>query len=543
MPRFLYNFAKCIIFVMCLITQLFGQFDRPDIDQMPSFTVGPLNLALSGRPNQTISSKITLITRNFDSPETFIIEKMELGQTNGYKSIPVGKGDGSRPCIDWINITNEIEANPDDRIDIPFTIRVPNDAKGSYFAYINVTTKPEQPEGEFVVMVRYRLPVSIELTIPGPAQMRLNTTDLIYKQGGYQNPATIRLHIKNEGFWKTRFEGDILIRDIASGQQTVVPIPYASSGNPQVVYPGLEIPVECELPVLLEPGNYAADVRLLMNKFGRTQSHFEFSVGQTSQVTADPKSKEEFDIDLHVSPDLIELPMRPGAVRNIPIIIRNNDKRDIAISASLHRARMQPSGSFVLSDEQDNEALTWIELETTEMQIEPNRAQSIKVKISVPDNYNEAFKDAYALRVSSVPINNNSKSEWDSRGESIIPIVAYDAIAKQVNLETEQFELIRPNPGLNPTACILRVKNTSQKAGRLRGKIEFADLQGKEIGHLDIGILNTELILPEGEREFRAMVPTLHEGEFKVIAELDVAGRTKNEFYEELTFKAIGVNP
>ncbi|MBN1480584.1 hypothetical protein JXA70_09960, partial [candidate division KSB1 bacterium] len=181
--------------------------------------------------------------------------------------------------------------------------------------------------------------------------------------------------------------------------------------------------------------------------------------------------------------------------------------------------------------------------EKNEMNILPKRAQSFKVKVSVPENYQEAFKDAYALRVTSVPVQKNQDSEWGSRGESIIPIVAYDAIAKNVDLQTQKFELVRPSPGLNPTACVLRVKNNGLKAGRLKGKIQFADKQGVEIGHLDIGTMNTELILPESEREFRAMVPTLYEGEFKVMATLNITGRNKDIFYEELPFHAIGVSP
>jgi len=149
----------------------------------PSFAVGPMNLKLSGRPGQTLKSSISIVTQNMKEVNNFSITVSDLGQTDNASPIPVTIGEGARSCAEWVIITDKVRIEENSRLEIPFAINVPRKVNGSYFCFLGVTSEPEIPDAQMAMVVKYQLPVKVELTIPGQSQIRLNATKLSYNPG------------------------------------------------------------------------------------------------------------------------------------------------------------------------------------------------------------------------------------------------------------------------------------------------------------------------------------------------------------------------
>lgn len=513
-------------------------------EKMASFAVGPLEIKFTGRSGQTLQSSFSIATRKYSSPRTFEITAMDLGQQSSGGTSPVERGKGIKSCAEWIKIENEVLLGPNDRKEIPFTIEVPYGLHGHYFAYIDVSTKPKRPDGQFAVLVKHRLPVRIELTIPGQAIMRLNAKDLVYQQGRRRENPYLLLKITNEGEWKTSITGDIVIREIGTQNQQVVAIPY----NPITkrafeIYPGIEIPLQCSLPNSLNSGKYTATVRMLLNQFGKSHAQFEFTVG-SKPMAGQLIKKEEFAVDLEISPRLFELPLLPGATRHLTIRVKNNNNYPIDALASLKQATMEPNGSFTYRLETDSKVQNFIELNPLKLKIEPMRANVIKAKVSIPKDLELKIGSIHVLRVEAKSSNSETaKDGWESVGEQAIPIMIYNATSSPAKIKCSKFEIIQPSKDLNPTVGIFRVKNVGLKLAKIYGKMSLKGDNSKEYAYLNIGKGTPEFIMPGNEREFRFNIPTLDDGEFILSSELNIDNQPNNSLYEERSFTALAVKP
>ena len=121
-------------------------------------------------------------------------------------------------------------------------------------------------------------------------------------------------------------------------------------------------------------------------------------------------------------------------------------------------------------------------------------------------------------------------------GESVIPVLIYDAVAEPAKLECPRFEIIRPSEELNPTVGIIRIKNAGGRLAKLRGRMALKKDNGEEYAYMDIGLTRPEMIMPAKEREFRFDIPNLDAGNFTLSAEMALEGRRDQVLYEERSF-------
>lgn len=502
-----------------------AQIRKLSPEDSPSFAVSPLEIKLTGRPGQTLSGEILLATRKFTNPVSFTIEKLDLAQEENAAIQFVEPGEGTRSCADWLAIQQRVQVQAEDRITIPYTLQIPRNVTGSYFTSVNVTTDPRMPEGDMVVRVRYRIPVRFELSVPGPALLRINVENLQYERDQAPNPSRMILTIENQGFWKTALEGDIILRQIGGGQRTV-PIPYAPDGTPVFLLPGSKVKVICPMDQTLEPGRYTARVRLLMNKFGRTQAHFELAAGAQRQINARASGREEYGLALDVAPYSIEMPLRPGAVRHIPVRIVNRNEKSLDVHVSLVKAYIEKNGNFTFLDE-TADACTWITLSTESLNLPAQRPGIVRVQLTMPESDLPAFDDFYALRIQARPAGQETvpSGEWTNLGEATVPVFLFDAMAEPARLECVEFNLVRPSEDRAPTAAVLVIKNTGQKFAKYKGTIRLKNTAGKQYAYLDIGPVQPDILLPNQTREYRFDMPFLDEGEFALTADLKMTGR------------------
>jgi len=160
-----------------------------------------------------------------------------------------------------------------------------------------------------------------------------------------------------------------------------------------------------------------------------------------------------------------------------------------------------------------------VKVSPTQMTIGPRRSGVFRVQITVPRGSNAAISSVRAVRIRAVAPGVDEEG-WASSGEYPVLIVAHNPKATSASLECKATELVRRSAQHNPTATILRLRNTGGRIARASGRVFLERTSGQEIAHMDIGAYEPELILPGGEREFRMRIPPLDKGTFRIRAEI-----------------------
>lgn len=521
---------------------------QPPEDFSRGFGISPASLSVEVRPGARTIATFTLSNVGSRGSGKYTIEVSDLGQSESGSVSPVPRGQGARSCANWIDVPAvvEIPAGSSRKIDVP--IRCPPGARGAYYAILKVALAPSSPPDKgMVIKVQPTIGVSLEAIIPRPAPSHLEPTDLIYQRGSGAASSSLLLKVENTGVWKKPIEGDILVY-ARSGQFPVrTSIPYKNTGNPYEVYPGMTLSVRCPLPRPLEPGTHSVSVRLRLTQKAQARKEFELKVpgrrSGTATIAAQAGEKVELDINLSVDPMLIEEAIPPGGMRTLPIRVRNEDTREVHVRAQVTQARMEPSGMFTYTETAQYETLDWLSVTPETFDLGPRRSTTVRVQAAIPKTGSLPMPLVAVVRLQAFAAPTEYHGDWSSGGEFPVIVVVQDPKAPEANLEIVRFEVVRPSREQNPSAAVLRVKNTGSKVARAYGMILLERSSGQEIARMEIGSSQPELITSGSEREFRMPLGPLDAGKFRVRAELSVLGDKGSTKRAEVTFQSTATVP
>jgi hypothetical protein len=108
-------------------------------DEKAGFALSAGTQFLTGRPGRTVESSVNIVTVGTRKTSRFEISVVDLGQMPEGNVGPVESGLGAPSCAAWIEIIErlEIPAGGGNR-NVPFSIPIPADARGAYYAFIQV---------------------------------------------------------------------------------------------------------------------------------------------------------------------------------------------------------------------------------------------------------------------------------------------------------------------------------------------------------------------------------------------------------------------
>jgi len=491
---------------------------------------------LSGRPGGSVESFLTIAAHGTDRPTRYELQVLDLGQTPMGTTIPVERGLGARSCAGWIQIQNTVEVPPDGEAEVPFTLTIPPDASGGYYAFIQVRYLVERPgEARFAVLVQPTLSVKIEFEVPGTNPMELKVSDLSFEDDAGDGRSAIVLEIENTGQVKASVEGDVLLYKKTGGFPTRAEIPPDALGRAYVVYPGLSRSLKCFLPARPQPGEYRAEVRLLMARRWHTKTKFNVVVPPSGMQAASVavEGRSEFDIDFDVKPEFVEVTLPRGATRTVTVRAINRDTLALTGTATVAQVIQEPNGFLTFADIEDSTRL-WVRVSPKHWTLAPRSAKTLLLEITAPES---AADTASLCAVRIVATGGMDAADWLSEADLGIPVIAVPPGSPESEVVISKLEIVRPTPERNPTAALVSVKNTGGRTARVVGKLTVERAgSAQRIQTMSLSG-NRAIVLPPGvERRFRMPFSYLDKDKFRLKAEVSIAGKPETKKAASISF-------
>jgi hypothetical protein len=514
-----------------------------DLSELQGFAVSPLNIEIDSHPGRVQKSNFTIVTQKSPKPFRFSFNVMDLTQTEGGTKNPVEVGMGTRSAAHWITINAAELIKPQTRQRIPFTITVPPYAEGAYFAYIVIQFIPEEVKGKMVTDVRPAAAIEVAVKTRSRSPLHVDVKEFHIEPGATGGGDDAVLRLVNTGNWEAYVSGDVLLY----GSNTTFPIhgtiPHTRTGELIKIYPGMEIVLECPLGQNLLDDRYRAVARLLIND--KWQSKIEFDVQGSKTTTGNASigkllKKSEYDLDLQIEPELVEITIPPGASRIVPIKMHNRDARKAHIALSVSDVRIEKNGMLTFTEGISQQS-GWIDVTPERMVIGARQTSTARSKVTVPRERPEDSPLVQAVRLEAST--QSTDKNWESGNEFGVLIVAVDPKAPPAKLIMEKPKLLRSAADKNPVTALVHVKNAGGRVADLLGNIELKRLNGETIVRKEIGTLHKEIILPGYEREFRLPLGPLDEGDFCVFAQITERGDPGSKTRAEKIFKSMTKMP
>jgi len=445
------------------------------------------------------------------------------------QAVPIGEG--ARSCAPWLDVPTQINVPANRASSLPCRVEIPAGAAGTYYAILVVEFNPEMPEAPMVVGVKPSIALRVQVEVLGPPwRLGMEVAGLRLEQ---KEAPQVVLTVANGGQVKTPISGDVLLRGPTGVFPARALIPHKRSGQPYEIYPGATVDIACPLTQPLPPGQYTAQVRAILLGNRRMQADFALEVpeGDAETVVAEFLREAGFKLNLEVEPTAVDLNLPPGARRTVGIRVRNRGEEEVAVSAQPALVRIEPDGLMTYASQWPADTPQWVEVPTASFTLGPGRSRAFRAQVIIPRDRPSAGTVVCAVLVKARAIGEASPDGVASIGEYPVLIVARAPKAPPAKLESQGLELVRPAPGSNPMAAVLRVKNIGGQLGQISGKMWLEGPQGTEMSKLEIGEQVREQILPGGIREFRLPLPPLDKGEHCVFARLK-AGRDTPEALE-----------
>lgn len=540
MKRFI---GRHLIWLFPLLLSSTIQGQPVEEEPMSGFGISPTSITIDARPGQEAEAKFTIATQNTRKPSRFSIQVMDLGQDVSGAITAVEAGTGARSASEFITVASEIIIPPNGREEVPISVNLPPNANGAYFAYLVVRLLPERPEALMAAVVQPAALVAVSVLTRSEIVLRVDVEELSITPGTTGSPWDIALRTANIGTWKTSVEGDVLLYTEKNVFPIRFPVTYGRNERPIEIYPGLEVILRAPMTKTLTAGNYNVVARLLLNGQYKSVSHLNIEIPQSigkENIIGQLISKSEFDLNLWVEPDLVELTLTPGAVRTVPIRIQNRDERPARVFASVRDVTMEKNGLLTFPEGGfENEEMVKVIPESLE--VAPRRTAVLRAQISVPRDTSGigAFMRAVHIKISGP----KTEEEWGNDTEFGVLLVASDPKSPPAEMEIDELTLIRPNPDSNPATAVVSLKNSGEKVARFKGEIAVERVTGESIATMEIGRGQDEIILPGAVREYRMGIPPLDAGDFRVRAEFTTIGKEAVKAKNEVTFTSTAEIP
>jgi hypothetical protein len=116
-----------------------------------ALTVSPARLEITGDPGKTLSGDFLVINeQHFDQVYYTSVENFEAQGESGTPSFSTDSKEG---FASWVHVPEKIEIKQGERVKVPFTISIPQNADaGGHFAAVFLTTQPPQAQGSEVAI-------------------------------------------------------------------------------------------------------------------------------------------------------------------------------------------------------------------------------------------------------------------------------------------------------------------------------------------------------------------------------------------------------
>jgi len=375
------------------------------------FTVQPMKLELDITPGKLLTSELSVQSFDPDESHTINMSVTELSQLdNGEWAIiePNDITDSNSPffgfdisklssCKDWISLSpNVFELAPQQVQPVVVTIRVGRNVRGFYGAGILATSSPMQGTGDVSVVVRFYVPVILEVQ-DRPARTDVQATDVglqllerTLDTGEYQAATLATMNVENNGGSYSRIQPIVRIWALSGGHWRIIT---TTEFEEKGIIPGIKYTVKAPVRKQLPRGKYKVAGYLYVD--GRRRKKVEKEIDYVGDKRVDIV-KEDAQLDLE--PLDITIDGIPGAVRTAILNVYNTSKETVNVRTAMGLpSSLQYKTQENLKGE-DLDCTEWIKITPEQFTLRGDGGmQTLRVIASMPEDLPGAYPSYFSL--------------------------------------------------------------------------------------------------------------------------------------------------
>jgi phage pi2 protein 07 len=222
--------TKVLVLLCVCIGALYGHSYTALAQEAVTFSVSPTIFDMTGTPGQTWRSTVRIINVNPFALTVYV--KPANFEPKGEEGVPKFKPLIGEPAEEatlgrWISLNEEVIIGPEQTVEVPFTITVPEGATpgGHYAALMISTMPPEVDSPETKVQTSQVISSLIFLKVTG--DVLENSSIRSFRTTNYligRPEATFELRIENKGNVHVQPQGEIKIFNMWGQERGTVPV-------------------------------------------------------------------------------------------------------------------------------------------------------------------------------------------------------------------------------------------------------------------------------------------------------------------------------
>jgi hypothetical protein len=361
------------------------------------FTVQPMQLEFAVTPGKEIKSSLNV--KSFDPNDHYDINMSVVDLTQGEDGSwaviePNDVNDPNSPfygfdlsklssCKDWISLDpTNFDLGPLNVVPVEITLRVQHRVRGFYGAAILATTNPMQGVGNISIVLRFVIPVILEIQ-DRPVRPIVQATDVGLEfheaTGESKSRSMVTMDIENDGGTYSSLKPAVRIWALmADGHWRVIT---TTDFQEKKIIPGAKLKLKADVRKSLPSGKYKMAGILFVDgrRAKKVEKEIDF-VGDTSikGVAA--------DAPLDLEPIDLTMDGLPGATRMSTIKVYNASKETVNVRAALGLQSLLQNTAMGNVKGIDLDCTKWIEVTPEQFTLRgEGGVQTLRVINKIPE--------------------------------------------------------------------------------------------------------------------------------------------------------------
>jgi len=372
------------------------------------FTVQPMKLELAVTPGKLINSVINVRSFDPDDVHSISMSVVDLGQLEDGTWDVIEPNDIKDPnsphfgfdmsklssCREWISLSpDNFSLNPYGVQPVEITLRVERGVRGFFGAGIIARTSPMQGAGDISVVVRFFVPVIIEIQ-DRPARPRVQATDIglefIKPSGENKARSQVTMSIANDGGTYSRIKPAVRIWSFTDGHWRVIT---TTEFDDKSIIPGARFKLKANIRKPLPSGKYKVAGYLFVD--GRRAKKIEKEIDFVGDTSI---SGVGADAPLDLYPTDVTMDGMPGAIRTATIKVINASKETVNIQTAMGLPSILQQSALGDVKGEDLDCTQWLKITPEQFTLRgEGGVQTLRVVNTMPKELPVPYPCYYSL--------------------------------------------------------------------------------------------------------------------------------------------------
>jgi hypothetical protein len=375
------------------------------------FTVQPMKLELAITPGKLIKSEFRVQSFDPDETHTINLSMTDLSQLDDGEWAIIGPNDITdtnsphfgfdlsklSSCKDWISLSpNVFELAPNEVEPIEVTVRVERGVRGFYGAGILVTSSPMQGTGDVSVVLRFFVPVILEVQ-DLPVRTNVQATDvglelleITTATGGKQAVSLATMNVENNGGSYSRIKPIVRVWSFTQGHWRIIT---TTDFDEKSIIPGVKFKVRAPIRKPLPSGKYKLAGYLYVD--GRRRKKVEKEIDYVGDKSVNGVAA---DAPLDLDPVDVTIDGLPGAIRTATLKVYNASKETVNVRTAMGLPNLLKHSAQGDVKGEDLDCTEWIKVTPEQFTLRGDGGmQNLRIVATMPAELSAAYPSYFTL--------------------------------------------------------------------------------------------------------------------------------------------------